>query len=424
MKAPTSDEPIAALCQRLAATDPLALAQLLRELPERYEAMAMQAIEAEVTQLCGKRGTVNKNGYQRWGTNPGSIVYGTGRIQISVPRVRDTNTGKEVPLKTYQLLHQRDPKQIEKLTALLLSGVSQRDYKDVAGEFTDCVGLSQSSVARMFETTTTQALEEFESSRLDQEKYVALLIDGKCLKGVQMILALGVTRTGKKQVLGYIESTTENSDKATALLENLVHRGFSYAGGILVIIDGSKGLRKAVQHVFGDQAVIQRCQWHKRENVVQHTKQKGEAERAKGRLQDAYDQPDYERTRKALVAIHDDLQPGQPRAAASLREGLHETLTVLRLPLHETLRRSFKTSNLIENLNSVISHRTRNVKRWRSTNQRHRWFAAIFKHYESRLSRILEPVHLRAMEAALTREVERRRQSTVFAYAHPPPNLI
>ena len=296
-----------------------------------HEAMAMQAIEAEVTQLCGKRGTVNKNGYQRWGTNPGSIVYGTERIQISVPRVRDTNTGQEVPLKTYQLLYQRDPKQIEKLTALLLS-------------------------------------------------------------------------------------------KATALLENLVHRGFSYADGILVIIDGSKGLRKAVQNVFGDQAVIQRCQWHKRENVVQHTKQKGEAERAKGRLQDAYDQPDYERAHKALVAIHDDLQPQQPRAAASLREGLNETLTVLRLQLHETLRRSFKTSNLIENLNSVITHRTRNVKRWRSTDQRHRWFEAIFMHYESRLSRILEPVHLKAMEAALSREVERRRQHAVLAFAHPPTN--
>ena len=153
--------------------------------------------------------------------------------------------------------------------------------------------------------------------------------------------------------------------------------------------------------------------------VVRRTRQKGEAKRTKGLLQDAYDQPDYARARKALVAIHDDLPP---RAAASLREGLEETLMIHRLQVHHALRRSFKTSNLIENLNSVITHRTRNVKRWRSSDQRHRWFGAIFMHYASRLSRICEPAHLSAMEAALTREVERRRQHSGVAFANSPPN--
>ena len=132
MRAQTTDDIMAAFHQHPETTDPLALVHLLRDPRCWYETMVRQAMEAEVTQLCGERGTTNKNGFQRWGADPGSIVYGTERIQISAPRVRDTNTNKEAPLKTYQLLHKRDPKQIEKLSVLLLSGVSQREYKDEA----------------------------------------------------------------------------------------------------------------------------------------------------------------------------------------------------------------------------------------------------------------------------------------------------
>jgi len=173
----------------------------------------------------------------------------------------------------------------------------------------------------------------------------------------------------------------------------------------LVIIDGSKGINSAVKRAFTGLAVIQRCQWHKRENVVSYLA-KSEQEPMRRRLRFAYQRPTYEEAKKELEKILSDLDRINQSAAASLREGLEETLTLHRLGIFAILGRSFKTTNCIESINAMAEQRCGKVKSWKNSNQKKRWLAAALLDIEPRLNRVCGCRDLPKLRAALKRELK------------------
>ncbi len=181
--------------------------------------------------------------------------------------------------------------------------------------------------------------------------------------------------------MGFIQTTSENCEAVKGLLKNLIERNFRFEVGLLTRLDGSKGLRKAIEETFGKLAIIQRCQWHKRENVVSYLREE-EKESYRGKLQRAYIEPEYETAKRKLLEIRDELRKINRTAANSHDEGLEEALTIHRLCLVEILGRSFTTTNLIENHNSQLSKYIRKVKRWMNSEMKSRWVAVALLEIE------------------------------------------
>lgn len=385
---------------------------LLVHYAELARLLAREILDEEVIGLCGERYSREKpldSRYRRWGSNPGSIRIDQERVPIEVPRVRDVEADCERPLESYGQM--KRPVEInQRLEEAILLGLSQRDYGRVASAFLDGFGLSQSSVSRAFQERSRRALEAFERRSLKEKDFVALWIDGKYLAGQQVVICLGLTMDGRKMPLGFIETTTENSVAIKGLLTDLVGRGLSFDQGLLCVIDGGKGLYKAVREVFGDFAQVQRCQWHKRENVVSYLPKKNQASYRR-RLQRAYQRPDYGEAKAALMEIHAELERVNRSAARSLMEGLEETLTLHRLGLFEQLGRSLKTTNCIENLNSQLVKYIGRVKRWMDSDQRQRWVAMGLLEVEQKMRRIDHAEHLPLLRAALLREIDPQHPS-------------
>jgi len=221
------------------------------------------------------------------------------------------------------------------------------------------------------------------------------------------ILCMGVTGKDYKKVLGFTQATTERSEPIKELLRDLIDRGLAFDEGILCAIDGSRGLRKAIREVFGECAEIQRCQWHKRENVVSYLP-KDEQKTWRSRLQRAYQEPTYQAAKERLTDLHAELQQINRRAARSLMEGLEETLTLHQLGVFEELGRSLKTTNCIENLNEKVEGYTDNVKRWHHSPQRHRWMALSLLEAESRMLRLTGYRELPNLKKALKEAIPDR----------------
>jgi transposase-like protein len=350
--------------------------QLLRHHAEMARLLAENILEGEVQALAGERHDRKSagNSLRRWGTNPGSIRVDGERVPIEVPRVRDVKAGKERPLESYQAM--KKSKIGKELTDAILLGLSQGDYQQVAGQFVDGFGLSQSSVSRRFQERAEQALQEFESRSLEEENFLALWLDGKHVAGEQMIVCLGVTETSYKKVLGFTQATTERPEPIVQLLRDLLEWGLTFEEGIILcVIDGSKGLQKAIREVFGSRAEVQRRQWHKRENVVSYLP-KADQKTWRKKLQRAYQEPTCEAAKERLTDLHAELQQVSRSAARSLQEGLEETLTLHRLGLFEELGRSLKTTNCIENFmgeGGSGPHRQRETMAPHP--QRHQWMA-------------------------------------------------
>ena len=269
----------------------------------------------------------------------------------------------------------------------------------------EAFGLSASSVSRRFIRASAQQLRELSERRLEAEEVVVLFLDGKTFAEDRMVLALGILRTGEKKLLGFVQTATENEPVCAAFLRGLVTRGLRTAQGLLCVIDGAKGLRKALQTVFGRQAVVQRCQWHKRENVVRYLP-KGHQAPWRRRLQQAYEQPTYAEAKAALLRLRQELRTVNLSAVTSLDEGLEETLTLHRLGLFGTLGRSLKTTNCLESLNAQLGQMTDKVDRWRTSDQKHRWVASALLAIEPRLRRIKGYRHLAQLQGALQREIQ------------------
>jgi transposase-like protein len=360
-----------------------------------------ELLQQEVTALVGGRYQRSGGvpGYARWGGQAGSVYLADQKVAIRVPRVRNVHHDQEVPLTTYQGL--RQPRRAEEAALRkVLKGLSCRSYEACVEPVAETFGLTASSLSRRFKRASARKLAELQERDLSRYDLVGLFLDGKTFGDDEMVIALGVTLSGEKVVLGFVQTATENEPVCTSFLRGLVERGLKYDHGLLVVLDGAKGLRKAVDKVFGKKAAVQRCHWHQRENVLGYLAE-GLKPVVKRKLSAAYEKPTYAAAKTALTRIRSELAEVNASAAASLDEGLEETLTLHRLGLFKELGRSFKTTNCIENVNALIGQRTDKVDCWRNADQKHRWLATTLLDIEPRLRKVAGYQHLPRLRAAL-----------------------
>ncbi len=364
-------------------------------------------LQREVEELAGERYARESGGKQwvRYGSNPGSVRLAGQRVAVKVPRVRSLGSQKEVGLESYQALKKQSGEVDERLLRRVLYGISCRNYESAAEAVPGSIGLSSSSVPRQFIEATRKQLKAFQERDLSREDFVALWVDGKAFTEDTMIVVLGLTMQGKKVPIGFVQAGTENTSVMEDLFRGLLERGLNVEAGLLVIIDGSKGIRAAVQRVFGKKALVQRCQWHKRENVVSYLP-KGRQPSWRARLQKAYKKPTYREAKSALNQLLKELQAQNIHAAGSLEEGFEETLTLHRLGVYQKLGASLKTTNCIESVMSQVEARCSKVSHWKNSSQKHRWLASSLLDIEKRLRRIKGHKHLPLLREALQKELK------------------
>jgi transposase-like protein len=366
-----------------------------------------EELQAEVRQLCGAR-YERGSSCDRYGYNPGFVVLGGQRVGMRKPRVRDQQNGKEVELSAYVRL-QTSKAADDLIMRRLLAGISCGRYESAAGAIPEAFGLSGSNISRKFIRISAKRLKELQERDLSGYDFTAMWLDGKRFSEDGLIVALGLTMGGGKVVLGLVESATENSSVVGAFLHRLLERGLRIDQGLLVIADGSKGLIKAAKGVFEGFALFHRCQWHKRENVVSYVS-KTDQPWLRKRLQHAYERPTYDEAKRELKKIHSELLNSNQSAAASLEEGLEETLTLHRLGVFGILGKSLKTTNCIESILSQVDYRCRRVGRWHNSSQRQRWMASALLDIELKLNRIQGYRHLPKLREAIQEELGIKKQ--------------
>lgn len=355
-------------------------------------------LQAEIVALVGERHTRGGK-LDRWGSNPGSVYLGDQKVAMRVPRVRDTESKAEVRLESYERL--QSPQVIDDIVlARAINGISQGKYERAVLEVPETFGVKKTSVCRRFIRASAKRLQQFLERDISQHDIVAIFMDGKCFAENQIVIALGITMDGEKILLGFVETSTENGPVCRDFINRLKTRGLNTDNEILFIIDGGKGLYKGINAVMGDKAIFQRCQWHKRENVLKYL---GEEKKStfRRRLQAAYDQPTYEKAKARLEAIKRELTLINKSAVASLEEGLEETLTLHRLGLFTTLGRSFKTTNCIENVNKGLALYTDRVTYWQNSDQRQRWVGTALLEIEPGLNRVQGYKNLSQLRTAM-----------------------
>jgi transposase-like protein len=321
-------------------------------------------------------------------------------------RNRDENA--EVPLKTYERL--QSPGFIDDMVlSRVINGISQGKYERAVTQAPETFGIKKTSVCRKFIRASGKKLREFLERDLSQHDIVAIFMDGKHFAENEIVVALGVTMDGEKVLLGFVETSTENHAVCRDFINRLKDRGLNLENEILFVIDGGKGLYKGIKQVMGDKAIIQRCQWHKRENILSYL---GEEKKSvfRRRLQSAYEQPTYEKAKKHLAAIKRELALLNQSAVASLEEGLEETLTLHRLGLFKKLGRSFKTTNCIENVNKLLAIYTDRVSRWQNSDQRQRWVGTAMLELEPSLRTVMGHKFLGELRTAMKTRGEEQKQ--------------
>ncbi len=364
-----------------------------------------ELLEEEVRTLAGARYARKAShlpGY-RHGSNPGSVQLAGQRHPFRIPRVQHVKGG-EISLQS--VAHLRGPGQLDEgLLKRVLYGISCRNYETAAAAVPGAIGLASSTVSRRFTQASAKQLQALQDRDLSELDIVAIFLDGKTFADMTMVIAVGITLTGEKHVLGFVETGTENEKVLTPFLQSLCDRGLDSSDGLLVIIDGAKGLRAAVRQAFGASAVVQRCQWHKRENVVKHLP-KGEQATWRARLQRAYQRPTYAEASTALHHLQTELESRNQSAAQSLAEGQEETLTLHRLGVFALVGLSFKTTNCLESINALVEERCAKVDRWTNSNQRQRWLATALLEIEPRLNKVKGYRHLPRLREALRRDLK------------------
>jgi transposase-like protein len=332
-------------------------------------------LEEDRTAICGARYAHQPARVaSRTGTVASEVVLGGRKVAIRRPRVRAE--GREVTLPTFRTLANTDPLN-RRVVEQMLVGVATRQYarslEPLPAE-TKSRGTSKSSVSRRFVAKTATQLAAWQSTPLDTLDLVGLLLDGVHIGEHCLIVALAIAADGQKHALGLWEGSTENATVCQSLLANLQSRGLRTDRSLLVILDGSKALRKAVQATVGHAALVQRCQLHKLRNVMDHLPER-QRPWVQAIMRRAY-RSDVPTARRLLQDLARRLEDEYPSAAESVREGLDETLTVIGLGLSERLQRSLTTTNAAESLISRTRHVKRNVKRWRGGKMMLRWVAA------------------------------------------------
>ena len=342
-------------------------------------------LKSEVRRLAGEKHS-RAGANARWGWQDGSVYLRDQKFPVRVPRVRDVEANKEVALEPYQRL-QRPFDDDGGALRKLLHGLSTHKYQESSALAAEAFGISSSNLSKKFKRGSAEKLRQLETRSLAQYDIIAIFIDAKRYAEDGIMVALGVTMDGKKIILGIEQIHSENARAITQWLNKLVERGLKFENGILFIIDGSKGIKKAIEQRFSVYAFIHRCRWHKRENVVAYL-DKPQQVIFRRRLQEAYAKTTYKEARADLEQLHRELENVNMSAANSLMEGLEETLTIHRLGLSPELAQSLSTTNCIEALMAQMGSYTDKVDRWHNSDQILRWTATACMDIEPRMNRI------------------------------------
>ena len=416
MKKSSQNQPVGASVPAIPERVSVAMSEIAENMHEGLLALAvgaglqvMQALmEADVSTLAGPKGKHNMVRMAvRHGRERGSVTLGGRRVPITRPRVRAADGSGEVAIASYELFSSTEL--LGKMALeRMLAGLSTRRYpvglEPVGGQVDEkSSATSKSAVSRRFVAMTETALAELLSRDLSGLDLVALMIDGVHFAESCCVVALGIDIEGTKHPLALVEGSTENATLVSGLLVDLRERGLDVTRPMLVGIDGSKALRKAVLDVL-DHPVIQRCQLHKIRNVKDHLPQRLRVSVGR-KMTDAYRAASALEAEAALLALAKELDRTHPGAAASLREGLEDTLTVLRLDVPPTLARTLRSTNTIESMISVCREHSANVKRWRDGQMALRWCAAGMVEAGKQFRRVNGHLYLPALRAALERAV-------------------
>ncbi len=388
--------------ERLSLEAQLPMEELIAGARQDIEAFAAElgltiiqrVMEAEISRKVGQWGQQKTH---RHGHQPGYVIYGGRKVSLERPRLR-SREDKEVALASYQAF-QKDGKLQQSVARQLSRQCSTRDYEGAIDGCLKGYGIKRSSVSRHWKAATAKELEGLMQRPVPKDLLV-LMIDSKFFGGDCLVAAIGIDLQGRKHVLGIWHGATENSTVVKGLLEDLVSRGLESERKMLIVLDGAKALRKAVTMVLGEQGLVQRCRIHKLRNVLDQLPEEKKAQ-AGWRLRGAWAKKDPKVAEKELRRTAKWLEASWPMAAASLLEGLEETLTVQTLNLPPALCRILSNTNLIENCFSQAAHRTRQVKRWDGPRMILRWTAAALLWAEKNFRRVKGCEQLSLLEKIL-----------------------
>lgn len=373
---------------------PLRVAEVVGSLPQLIREMAQEAgillmlaaMDSECVRIAGPKHS--KNLFRTanwWGSDLSPVYYDKQKVLIERPRLRGKDN-KEIPIATYEAF--RDPQGMRaSVLRNMVLGISSRNYEEAVSGFMKGYGIKKSSVSRHFVKATAQQMREFLERDLSGVNLVAIFIDGIEFKGHLLVVAMGLDRDGRKHILGLCQGATENAEVCKGLLEDLARRGLDTGKDYLFVLDGSKALRSAVAKTFGAEALVQRCQQHKRRNVLKHLPEKHQSS-VDARISAAYKMADYEEAKKSLDLTVRYLERVNPDAAASLKEGLDETLTMHKLGITGLLRKTLCTTNPLESCFSGVRTSTGRVKRWRGGDMAQRWAVAALLRAEKKFRRV------------------------------------
>jgi putative transposase len=352
-----------------------------------------ELMDAEVTEVVGPKGEHNRDRVaKRHGHEDGSMTLGGRRVAVRRPRMRTADDEHELPVETYGYFADRDP-----LTSAvmdrMLAGVSTRKFA-VVGEPVGTAledassATSKSTISELFIERTRTALGELMSRRLDDVRLAVMMLDGLEIADRTHVVALGISTEGHKIPLGLWEGSTENASLARLLLADLVDRGLDPEQAILFVIDGAKALRRAIKDVFGEHALVHRCHRHKERNICDLLPER-DRDQVRARIRAAWSLSAPELARERLELLAAELDRTWPDAAGSLREGLEETLTLMRLAITGQLAKTLCSTNPCESMIEIVRHTQRNVKRWQDGDMRKRWTAAGMLVAEQQFRRII-----------------------------------
>jgi putative transposase len=388
---------------------------VLQEVKHAFQGLCLEAgrrvlaamMEQDREALCGPKGVPDGSRVAvRGGSTRSPVVLGGQRIGIRRLRARGAQegVGGELDLPSYAWAAGRDPLDAATMAAIA-AGVSMRRYRGVVDPLPAAEkagSVSKSATSRRFVMLSQAQLDAWLSQPLGGLDLPVLMVDGIHFKDRVILVALGIDPAGQKHILGLHEGSTESTGMVKELLGDLVGRGLDADRPRLVVIDGGRGLRRAITETFGRNALVQRCQEHKRRNVLDHLPDDMHASVGRA-LRDAWDCADADLAKRQLQRLATSLQAKHPGAASSLREGLDETLTVQGLGISGTLYRTLRTTNPIENLNGLIAQFTRNVKRWRDGEMTLRWIASAMSDAKQRFNKLRGHAQMPLLTASLAK---------------------
>jgi transposase-like protein len=369
-------------------------------------ALMKLVMDEEVRHLAGERHRQHtERRAQRWGKEDGYCVIDGQKVPIQRTRLR-TKANREQRLGSYELFQRNGPLE-QGVWEKMMRGLSTRNYGAVVRDFSNAYGIEKSAVSGNFIEASREKVKQLMERPLGELRLCAVLIDGTPFKDRQMIVALGISCDGRKTVLGLREGATENAPVVGALLSDLLERGLDFSTPRLYVLDGGKALQTAVRRHAGEAAFIQRCQVHKKRNVLDHLPEEHQADVGR-KLLNAYAMADYEDAKRALERLHHELMHLNPSAARSLEEGLEETLTVHKLRVPDQLRRTLSCTNVIESAFSIVETVCRNVKRWQGGDQIERWVGSGLLVAEQQFRKVIGFRQIPLLLSSLTHAVSQK----------------